>query len=211
MLWNLKKNTNQHYRTVKLPPYTRVTEFTNYNHQLERPCLVYADTLCCWLAQMTALWCIHMIRHARAFVNYVVCSYDHNHTISWCYVGNDYIIMMLTESNKLAEPCIENMRHNQYIAMTEDDIDNLDHAKYYQICKKSLKRKGIWVRDNDHKTEKHRCAVQRTCNNTDLYNRCDQMLCTNWKRYDSQYDRQTNCSNKSTVPQQSYFKHTEYK
>ena len=130
---------------------------------------------------MTALWCIHMIRHARAFVNYVVCSYDHNHTISWCYVGNDYIIMMLTESNKLAEPCIENMRHNQYIAMTEDDIENLDHATYYQICKKSLKRKVIWVRDNDHKTGKHRCAVQRACNNTDSYNRCDQLLCTSWK------------------------------
>lgn len=107
---------------------------------------------------------------ARHVVNsacfYFVCTYDHSKNRMWSHVGEDSIYEMIIELSSLADECIQQMKENQEMKMTDEDELNFKNATCCHICKRDFKAKEIKVRDHCHRTGKSRGAAHDRCNIT---------------------------------------------
>ena len=59
----------------------------------------------------------------------------------WSHVGEDAVYEMIIELSKLADECIEDMKKNQEMEMTEEDQLDFENATCCHICKKEFYRK----------------------------------------------------------------------
>ena len=73
---------------------------------------------------------------------------------------------MLKELKKVAKKCIEELKNNNRIIMTDEDNNNFDNAMLCHICDEEFDNSGkkCKVRDHDHLTGKYRGAAHACCN-----------------------------------------------
>jgi hypothetical protein len=91
-------------------------KFKNHKNMLERPWIAYGDL------EATLRPTGRDDRVARHEPNsaciYLVCTYDSSKNRLWTYVGEDCIVQMILELNRMAEEITKDMRKNE-----QDDHD----------------------------------------------------------------------------------------
>ena len=113
-------------------------KFNNYKNKLIRPYIVYLDFECTLKSEEDEY------KHTRHVANsacyYFVCNFDSSKNKLVKFVGENCVVELLISLYKLAEKCIEEMRINQQMVMTQEDINNYFNAKRCHICKKRILR-----------------------------------------------------------------------
>ena len=94
-----------------------VMKFENYKNKITRPYVIYADSECTNVKsndknKVSA----HMVNSVRA---YLVCEHDETQNKEFVWYGKNCIINMIFDLSIIAEECIENMRKNQEMEITE--------------------------------------------------------------------------------------------
>jgi len=103
------------------------------------------------------------------------------------FVGSDCLTQMITELYGLADQCIEEMRENKRMIMTEEDNRNFKKATTCCLCNEpfNIKDKALSkVRDHDHLTGKYRGAGHCKCNINYFCNRYLPIVFHNLRGYD---------------------------
>ena len=94
---------------------------------------------------------------------------------------------MITELYGLSDKCIEEMRENKRMVMTDNDKLNFSNAKSCFLCNESFNesdKKLCKVRDHDHATGKYRGAAHCKCNIDYFSNRYLPVVFHNLRGYD---------------------------
>ena len=83
-------------------------EFYNYKNKLERPYIVYGDFECstCPTGDKERITC----HKPNSACFYFVCTYDSSQNYLWHSVGENCVIEMILELDKLAQKCIKKMK-----------------------------------------------------------------------------------------------------
>ena len=98
---------------------------------------------------------------------YFVCTFDSTRNKLKTFVGDDCLKQMITELYGLSDKCIEEMRENKRMVMTDNDKINFTKAKTCCLCNETFNeshKKLCKVRDHDHATGKYRGAALCKCN-----------------------------------------------
>ena len=89
---------------------------------------------------------------------------------------------MIKSLFELSNKCIEEMRENQEMFMTEEDKDVFYNAKKCCVCGECFKADKDKVRDHDHRTGKFRGAAHNKCNISYFSNKYLPIVFHNLKR-----------------------------
>jgi hypothetical protein len=96
---------------------------------------------------------------------------------------------MLKELIVVADKCVEELKQNKKMKMTEDDKIQFCQATHCHICQEEFdennKGKHSKVRDHDHLTGKYRGAAHKCCNINYFSNRYVPLIFHNLRGYDS--------------------------
>ena len=85
-------------------------------YKLQRPFIVYADTECS-LVKTSDPNNIHK-HDVNSCCYYFVCTFDTTRNYIRSFVGNNCIVEMIEELDKLSEKCILEMQHNERMVLT---------------------------------------------------------------------------------------------
>ena len=66
------------------------------------------------------------------------------------HVGEDNVHKMILELSALADECVEKMKENPEMVMTEDDQSDFENATCCRICPTPFNEHNKRVRDHDH-------------------------------------------------------------
>ena len=158
-------------------------EFKNYKNMLEGPFYVLAYSECSLIETGDANKVAKHMVNSTCF--YLVCTYDNSKNRLWTCVGEDSMKKMIIELSAVADECIEEMRKNQEIEMTEEDQLDFENATCCSICKQEFTENSKRVRDHDHRTGKYRGCAHDRCNINYFNNRFLPVIFHNLKGYDS--------------------------
>ena len=71
---------------------------------------------------------------------FIVCTFNKDKNELWYDVGKACVSKLLIKINELAEQCIEDMKKNEKMIMSDADYDNFNDATCCHICKKIFAR-----------------------------------------------------------------------
>ena len=87
-----------------------------------RPYVIYADSECTTVKTSDKnKVSMHMVNSVRA---YLVCEHDETQNKEFVWYGKNCAINMIFDLHMLAEECIENMRKNQGMQITEAEEED---------------------------------------------------------------------------------------
>ena len=141
-------------------------KFDNHKNMLERPFIVYADTESFLIKTGDdKLLNEHVV---NSVCPYFVCTFDFGRNEKE-NVGKYCIIEMMIYLNEKSQECVEEMKDNVNMMLTNEDERNFTNAKCCHICNKDIQidlktGRPIKVRDHDHRTGKYRGAAHPRCN-----------------------------------------------
>ena len=83
-----------------------------------------------------------------------MCNFDPSKNYIKTFEGEDCIHEMLKELKKVAKKCIEELKHNNRIIMTDEDNNEFDKAMICHICDEGFdsSKKRCKVRGHDRLT-----------------------------------------------------------
>ena len=112
---------------LELPEAGAVMKCKNFKNMLQRPYIVYADFECSLIpTELEGKIARHEPNSAMC---YFVCTVDSSRNKLFKFEGRDCVISMTEQLRVLAKRCIEEMRHNQDIEMSETDKKDCFRAK----------------------------------------------------------------------------------
>ena len=117
---------------------------TSFENVLEGQYIVYADTECSPIPTNDANTVAKHVVNSACF--YLVCAHDHTKNSRWSHVGEDSVREMILELSALADDCVEQLKENQEMVMTEDDQADLDNATCCHICPTPFNENSKFVR-----------------------------------------------------------------
>ena len=174
---------------IKLPDPESFMKFKNHKNKLERPFIVYADTECTLEKVFDRTGKPDKNKMHRHVVNsccyYFVCTYDSSKNKMWYSTDPDCLEQMIKSLFQLSFDCIEEMKINQDMVMTQEDKDVFYNAKKCCVCGECFKADKDKVRDHDHRTGKFRGAAHNKCNINYFNNRYLPIVFHNLRGYDS--------------------------
>jgi hypothetical protein len=92
-----------------------------------RPYVIYADSECTNVKSNDKnKVSMHMVNSVRA---YLVCEHDETQNKEFVWYGKNCIINMIFDLSIIAEECVEHMRKNQEMEITEAEEDTLKDVK----------------------------------------------------------------------------------
>ena len=150
---------------------------------LERPYIDYADNECSRIPTNDANNVAKHVATSACF--YFVNTCDHPQNSMWSHDGEDSVYELIIELSAQTDQCIEKMKQNQEMAMTEDDKSDFDNATCCHICNGGFGEQDQRVRAHDHRTGCDRGAAHNRCNIDYFANRFLPMIFHNLKGYAS--------------------------
>jgi hypothetical protein len=94
---------------------------------------------------------------------------------------------MMVQLYGIADACIEEMRENKRMVMTDDDKEDFKNATHCYLCEEAFDaddKKLYKVRDHDHLTGEYRGAAHCKCNINYFCNRYLPVVFHNLRGYD---------------------------
>lgn len=108
---------------VKLPEPNTYMKFENHKNKLIRPFMFYADTETT-LSRLDDNQKIHEhIINSCCF--YFVCAFDSSRNELFTYEGSDCLKLMTQKMFELSEACVEKMKQNARMIMTDEMKSNI--------------------------------------------------------------------------------------
>jgi hypothetical protein len=92
---------------------------------------------------------------------------------------------MLVEMTKISDRCIEQMKKNQKMVMSAEDMMDFKNATHCSICEEPIDKAETRCRDHDHLTGEYRGCKHQKCNLTYFNNRYIPVVMHNLRGYDS--------------------------
>ena len=152
---------------IKLPsPANAHMQFKNHKNKLKRPYIIYADTECS-LVPTGLLDKTHKhVPNSACF--YLVCDHDPSQNRLEYYIGENCIVDMIVDMAKISDRCIEQMKKNQKMVMSAEDMMDFKNATHCSICEEPIDKTEKRCRDHDHLTGAYRGCTHQKCNLTYL-------------------------------------------
>lgn len=97
---------------------------------------------------------------------------------------------MINKLFEISDSCIEEMRENKRMTLTENDEKDFKYARHCYLCKEPFNyndKRCIKVKDHDHRTGKYRGAAHCKCNINYFSNRYVPIVFHNLKGYDGHH------------------------
>ena len=112
-----------------------------------------------------------------------MCDHDKSQNRLEYYIGENCIVDMLIAMIKISDKCIEQVKQNQKMVMSAEDMMDFKNATHCSICEEPIDKKQC--RDHDHLTGAYRGCTHQKCNITYLNNRYIPVVRHNLRGYDS--------------------------
>jgi hypothetical protein len=173
---------------IKLPEPGSTMKFKNHKNKLERPYIVYADCestlekVDSKLGDNTELIHKHKV---NSCCFYFVCTFDSSRNLLKTFEGDNCIEDMVIELHRISSDCIEEMKQNQEMKMSNEDKKKFNNAFCCSICNEMFKPDDKKCRDHDHRTGQFRGATHNKCNINYFTNRYLPVVFHNLRGYDS--------------------------
>lgn len=173
---------------IKLPEEGSTMKFKNHKNKLERPYIVYADCestlekVDIKLGDNTSLLHKHKV---NSCCFYFVCTFDSSRNKLETFEGENCIEDMVIKLHELSTECIEEMKHNQEMTLSQTDKKKFYSATHCSICNERFETDEQKCRDHDHRTGQFRGATHSKCNVNYFCNRYLPVVFHNLRGYDS--------------------------
>jgi hypothetical protein len=116
---------------------------------------------------------------------YFVCTFDSSRNLLKTFEGDNCIEDMVIELHRISSDCIEEMKKNQEMKMSNEDKKKFNNAFCCSICNEMFKPDDKKCRDHDHRTGQFRGATHNKCNINYFTNRYLPVVFHNLRGYDS--------------------------
>ena len=104
---------------LELPPKGTTMKFKAHKNQLERPFICYCDFECSLIP--TGLTDKIAKHEPNSAMCYFVCTFDSSRNKLYKFEGRDCVLNMIEQLRVLGKRCVEEMRHNQDMELTDED------------------------------------------------------------------------------------------
>ena len=114
---------------------------------------------------------------------YLVCDHDPSQNRLEYYLGENFIADMLIDMTKISDKRIEQLKKNQKMNMSAEDMINFQNATHCSICEEPIGKSEKRCRDHDHLTGAYRGCTHQKCNLTYFNNRYIPVVMHNLRGY----------------------------
>ena len=132
-------NVDTNSTLIKLPPPANAhMQFKSNKNKLKRPYVIYADTECSSVQTGLPDKTHTHVPNSACF--YLVCDHDPSQNRLEYYIGENGIVDILIEMTKIKDKCIEQMKKNQNMKMSAEDMMDFKNATHCSICEEPIGR-----------------------------------------------------------------------